>query len=181
MVKLNVGSNDTLLEGWINIDLYPRNGAIVHDARTKFPYDDNSIDFIFSEHFIEHLTEDEGILYFKECFRMLKPGGVVRTSTFDIDNLMYMLSDDQRWDGYSKILYSGQFAHLSRTEFFNFSVYEGGVHKYMYNHIEMLRLLQKAGFNIYTFPVPTNRQSIYPELQNLEWRQNSDCIVEAIK
>ncbi len=42
-------------------------------------YADNSFDGIYSEHFIEHLYKYQGINYFKECMRILKPGGTVRT------------------------------------------------------------------------------------------------------
>lgn len=70
------------------------------DVRKGLPYKDNSVDFIYSEHFIEHLSADEAKSFFKECYRVLKPGGVIRTATID---LQYMLeryqSDwhDQTW------------------------------------------------------------------------------------
>lgn len=41
--------------------------------------DDNTYDGVYSEHFIEHLHKDEGIAFLKEMYRVLKPGGVIRT------------------------------------------------------------------------------------------------------
>jgi predicted SAM-dependent methyltransferase len=180
MIKLNVGSNAVMFEGWDNLDLYPGPpGVIQHDARTRFPYEDNSIDFIFSEHFIEHLTAEEGLFYFQECYRMLKPGGVVRTSTFCIDEIMLNCVSDEKWNIYKEKMLNGQFKHLSRVEFFNFAVYEGHAHKYMYNIHEIARILELAGFRSYCCPI--KRESMYPELCNREWRDNSNCIVEAVK
>lgn len=179
MLKLNVGSNDALLNGWVNIDLYGHNGAIQHDARTRFPYEDESVDFIFSEHFIEHLNSVEGEFFFKECHRMLKSGGVVRTATFNIDELMVACSSDFLWKEYSAKLLGGRFGHLARVEFLNFAIYEGNAHKWMYNQDEMVRLLKIAGFGWYE--AKRLKESAYPDLQNLEWRENSTCIVEATK
>ena len=179
MIKLNVGSNAVLMDGWINMDIENIEGVVQHDATTKFPYEDNSVDFIFSEHFIEHLVLNDGVFFFSECYRILKPGGVVRTSTFDIDNLMINLHKD-KWDEYKMWLYDGQFKDRDRIEFLNMAIYDGGnVHKYMYNPDEMIRLLKKAEFS--TFNVPKMKESSYPELQNLEFRCNSDCVVEAVK
>jgi predicted SAM-dependent methyltransferase len=179
MIKLNVGCCDVLFPNWDNIDKNPHNGVIVHDARHRFPYEDNSVDYIFSEHFIEHLTESEGQSYFEECYRMLKPGGVVRTSTFDFDTLIKNCKDDISWKEYSQKLYGGQFSHLSRMDFLNLAIYEGENHKHMYNVPEMRRMLASAGFNSYRFP--KMRLSIHEEFKNKEWRMNSDCIVEATK
>lgn len=176
-MKLNVGSNEVRLEGWINIDIEGM-ADVKHDARTRFPYEDNSVDFIFSEHFIEHLNEPEGKFFLAECFRMLKPGGVVRTSTFNIltiaDNLI-----KNRWDEYNKELYGGMFSDRTGMEFFNLAVYEANFHKWMYNPDEMIRMLSTAGFT--QFKVCEKRISEHPELCNLEWRCNSDCVVEATK
>jgi predicted SAM-dependent methyltransferase len=51
----------------------------IHDL-TKFPYPfkDESIDAIFSSHFIEHLDGIERMQFFNECYRILKPGGKMR-------------------------------------------------------------------------------------------------------
>lgn len=180
MVKLNVGSNTVSLNGWTNIDINAHAGVtIIHDARNKFPFEDNSVDFIFSEHFIEHLTADEALNFFKECYRMLKPGGVVRTSTFCIDDIMKMCSSDQSWDEYSKIYLGGIFKDYTRIEFLNLCIYEGTMHKWMFNANELERLQRLSGFN--NINKPEIKQSTYSELQNLEWRANSNCITEAIK
>jgi len=49
------------------------------DVTEKFPFEDESIDYIFSEHMIEHVYEKDGLHCLQECLRVLKPGGVVRT------------------------------------------------------------------------------------------------------
>jgi SAM-dependent methyltransferase len=46
---------------------------------------DRSFDFVFAEHFIEHLFLDEALFLFDEVFRLLRPGGVFRVVRPDAD------------------------------------------------------------------------------------------------
>ena len=180
MIKLNIGSNSVTFDGWTNIDKYEMYGVdLVHDATLPLPFEDNSVDFIFSEHFIEHLNGSEVLNFLKESYRVLKTGGVIRTSTFDIDEIIDICSTDEKWENYAKNAFSGRFKDLYRIQFFNFAVYEGGVHKFMHNKEHLKILLRESGFT--NFNTPEMKQSLYSELQNLETRFNSTCIVEAIK
>jgi predicted SAM-dependent methyltransferase len=64
----------------IGIDIVNCKGVdIVHDL-TVFPYpiEDESVDAIFSSHFVEHLDGFERMKFFDECYRILKPGGKMR-------------------------------------------------------------------------------------------------------
>lgn len=179
MKKLNIGCNNVILKGWDNLDILPEiDGVIQCDARGRLPYEDDSVDFIFSEHFIEHLTEGESISHFTECYRLLKPGGVIRVSTFDIDDIMKVCNIDD-WSCLKHKYFNGMFKEKERIEFFNLAVFEGGLHKHMYNPQELIRGMKRSGFS--NFEIKEKGKSEYPELQDLEWRENSTCIVEAIK
>jgi predicted SAM-dependent methyltransferase len=59
------------------------------DVDSKLPCADESLNFIFSEHFLEHLFLDEAIALLRECHRMLAPGGVVRVLVPDADLRTY--------------------------------------------------------------------------------------------
>ena len=58
MIKLHLGCGRNLLDGWINTDfnIAKFRGSDFLDVTEKFPYDDNSVDYIFSEHMIEHIS-----------------------------------------------------------------------------------------------------------------------------
>ena len=47
-----------------------------------------SFAFVFSEHMIEHVSRPDGILMLEECFRILRPGGVVRIVTPNLETIM---------------------------------------------------------------------------------------------
>ena len=97
MKKLHLGCGRNMIGGWINTDLnmvkFP-SGPKHLDVTDKFSIrekrkddiiiDDNSIDYIFSEHLIEHLTYQEGKFMLEECFRVLKVGGKINHVAYDI-------------------------------------------------------------------------------------------------
>ena len=57
---------------------------------TKLDLDDERFSFVFSEHFFEHLFLDEAVALFRECYRVMKPGAVIRTSVPDADLRTYV-------------------------------------------------------------------------------------------
>jgi len=97
MEKLHIGCARHHLDGWINADYKnPRDSCdIDFDATKEFPYDNESIDYIFSEHMIEHVSYFEGCYMIKECYRVLKPGGKIRISTPDLKFLIELYNEDK--------------------------------------------------------------------------------------
>lgn len=61
-----------------------------YELGDRLPFDDNSYDAVYSEHFFEHLFHDEALELFREIFRVLVPNGVVRTTVPDPDLRMYL-------------------------------------------------------------------------------------------
>ena len=83
-VKLHIGSGPLALPGWTNVDVAPYPGVdVVHDVRERWPFSD--VEFIFAEHFIEHLTLEEALRFLGECRRVLRDDGVLRLSTPNLD------------------------------------------------------------------------------------------------
>ena len=79
MPKLNVGSGEKVLEGYINLDLYNAKGVdVVHDLnKLPYPFKDNTFDEILCSHVIEHLNPQQHIEVFKELHRISKPGAII--------------------------------------------------------------------------------------------------------
>jgi predicted SAM-dependent methyltransferase len=87
--KLQLGSAENTLPGWLNTDLhgYGRNDVVYLDARKPFPLPDESFDLVFSEHMIEHLTYADGQTCLRETLRVLRPGGTIRIATPSLEHL----------------------------------------------------------------------------------------------
>src|SRR5262245_47624775 len=84
-VKLNLGSGPHRKVGFLNVDLLP-GGDITLDLRRGLPFESNCCELIFSEHCFEHFDYPEPILLlFRECLRVLRPGGELRFSVPDTE------------------------------------------------------------------------------------------------
>lgn len=82
---INLGSGPYVVKGMINIDFYSTAG-IDYGADLRYPLNiaSDSIDGIFCEHTLEHLTYAEVGNLLKECHRIMKPGAVLRVVLPDL-------------------------------------------------------------------------------------------------
>jgi predicted SAM-dependent methyltransferase len=83
--KLQLGTSNTLMAGWLNTDLVPMSRKVVYlDATRPFPFGNDIFDYVYSEHVIEHIEHQSAVSMLQECFRVLKAGGKIRISTPDL-------------------------------------------------------------------------------------------------
>lgn len=76
-MKLHLGAGNQILEGYINIDNRQLPGInIVRDILRGLPFEDNTIEKVVSENFLEHIPQTEVIWVMNEIWRVLKPGGI---------------------------------------------------------------------------------------------------------
>jgi predicted SAM-dependent methyltransferase len=81
---LNLGGGNVLFDRWLTADVVPR--ADVHMSVTKpLPVPSESVDVVYSEEVIEHVSLEQGKTMLQECFRILKPGGWLRLTTPSLD------------------------------------------------------------------------------------------------
>ncbi len=136
---------------------------------TKFPdmrelplvgVPDNTYQGVYSEHFIEHLTKSQGENFLKEMFRILKPGGVIRTVWPCQEFVTKLLSDEPLTDEekyfcreYHKIycvkytFYPPEYENASdRQQIAGALSYQMGEHKYLWGVSELVEKLTEIGF-----------------------------------
>ncbi len=76
-VRLNLGSSDRILPGFLNLDIQPVAGVdIVCNLNDGIPLNDNTVTEIYTAHTLEHL--DDTVHIMEEIFRVCKKGAVVR-------------------------------------------------------------------------------------------------------
>lgn len=170
-MNLHLGCGNRIFEGWVNIDLDSPTADHRMDLRDPLPYDDASVQFIYNEHFIEHVTRAEALAFLKECRRVLRPDGVLRLSTPDLRYaaISYLSGNIYEW---GELFQPGTAARL-----LNEALRSWG-HQFVYDKPELCLLFEEAGFG-----APSFKQwgkSDYPELQNRETRPfHRELIVEA--
>lgn len=87
---LHLGCADTYLDGWCNID-YARPGRRLDlrwDLRRPLPFPDAAVEAIFSEHVLEHIPYPGAMRLLRECYRLLKIGGVCRIGVPDFERYL---------------------------------------------------------------------------------------------
>jgi predicted SAM-dependent methyltransferase len=94
--KVQLGTSHSPVAGWLNTDLLPCSPEVVYlDATRRFPFEDSTIDYVFSEHVIEHIEYQGALEMLRECYRVLRPGGKMRMSTPDLRVLVGLLSNEK--------------------------------------------------------------------------------------
>lgn len=169
---LNIGCGKQPIAGFVNIDLDP--GAdIRHDVTKGLPFDDASVDGIYSEHFIEHLSQGQGLAFFRECRRVLKPGGIVRIATPDLDEIVARYGTEN-WLGSGFVRHGYDWID-NPAEMLNFSMRLWG-QQWLYNETELVRMGRMAGLELIGRKMIG--ESDLPEFRNRETRPESTLIVE---
>lgn len=145
-LKIQLGCGRNVINDWVNIDCYaPKRhfkDVIVFDVRGGLPFEDGAADFIFSEHFFEHVDRQYIPFLLRECHRVLSVNGAIRIILPDGGKLLraysvkehplrslFPLADDMTW-----------------MDFVN-SIARGTNHKYLYDEETIIRDLANAGFH----------------------------------
>ena len=85
---LNLGCGSTYDKSWINIDFASHDSNIIkYDLRKGIPRQDNSCDVVYHSHILEHFSKTDGASFIRECYRVLKPGGIIRIAVPDLEGI----------------------------------------------------------------------------------------------
>lgn len=86
--KLNIACGSRYHKDWINIDFHAGSKDVKQvNILSGLPFEDNTIDVIYSSHFIEHLSISQANYVLKESIRIMKPKGVLRIVVPDLENV----------------------------------------------------------------------------------------------
>jgi predicted SAM-dependent methyltransferase len=172
--RLNLGSGGHNAPGWINVDISFRSRPdIILDLTRALPLPDASVQFIFTEDFIEHIEKEQCQAFIKECRRMLKPGGVLRVRT---PNLRLIAEQYLTRDPHSLAWYREQFGSQTHADMLN-AAYHKMEHRFMYDRETLGALLEQAGFSVHEAGFG---QSLVPELAAMDQRK-SGLTLDAVR
>ena len=169
---------------WLNV-----HKIMMHDVRKKLPFDNESIDCIYSSHLIEHLRKDEAEKVLRECFRVLKRGGVIRLSIPDLEILarIYIkeVEDIKNNKGKMDYLPSERFLDIlgmgekTKTPFILKIFSSGSGHRWMYDQISLTALLESCGF--VDVQKRSYKEGACPDIDFLDNRPEHSLYLEARK
>lgn len=171
---------------------YPKVDIV--DIRKKFPYANNSIDYIYCSQVIEHLQKYDLNKFIEECLRILKPGGLIRILTPDLEKIikLYSLSDlntfkendflesNNPCDHLNAMFYPRSHIFLNKrsvfTKFFDFLPEQ---HKYIYDFKTIFEMFKSVGYE--NIKSVDTKDSIFPGAKILDKAQDVSILLEAKK
>jgi predicted SAM-dependent methyltransferase len=147
LIKLNLGCGPNLKPGWVNIDLFHSPADLTLDLREPWPFPDQSVTYIYSEHVLEHFEFHREVPHFlSEAKRVLCSGG-----TFDVgvpDSEWPIRSYGNAEDEYWRFVKNRWHPAWCDTQLdhINYHFRQDGEHKYAWDAETLARSLRQAGF-----------------------------------
>lgn len=201
---LHVGCRDIIAPKWINTDISPPpNGEglstvspglsefpggayfLLHDATKPFPIEEGTLDRIYSEHFIEHLTLAEGIEWLREMRRLLRVGGVLRISTPDLSRYAegYTDSKNKFYERHREQLMTVILAVPKRKAWMMNQIFQEWGHRWIYDFEELTYAAARAGFGKEHVVRRQYREGSCPRLSEMdrEFRRDESLYVELVR
>ena len=197
MIYLEIAASKKRGLNWDAVRDVPLPGVMVYDMRNlpMIGISDNTYNGVYSEHFIEHLTKEEGINFLKEMFRIMKPGGVIRTVWPPMEFVQWLRQDkdlsNHPWvkHYYNFYVVKHKFAPSGNE---NKSIQEqcalgilhqNGEHKHIWSKSELSQTLKELNFlNVKEYQY---QQSSLSDFKNIdtpgEVRAFHSAVIEAIK
>jgi len=86
-LRLNLGCGAEGHPAFVNVDIAAGPGIVRHDLRQGVPFPDATYDLVYHSTMLSMLRPSEALSFMRECRRVLKPGGVLRVVTEDLEQM----------------------------------------------------------------------------------------------
>jgi predicted SAM-dependent methyltransferase len=85
-ILVNIGCGTTWNPAWTNLDVRPLSPQVRSwDVSRGLPFESEQVDACYASHVLEHLTPEQARVLLVECFRVLRPGSIVRLAVPDLE------------------------------------------------------------------------------------------------
>jgi ubiquinone/menaquinone biosynthesis C-methylase UbiE len=89
MNYLNLGCGKRYHRSWTNIDFKAIGEDVIgHNLLNGIPFEDKSFDAVYHSHVLEHFSKNDGLAFIRECFRVIRIGGVIRIAVPDLERIV---------------------------------------------------------------------------------------------
>ncbi|MFC0530802.1 class I SAM-dependent methyltransferase [Phytohabitans kaempferiae] len=141
------------------------------DITTTLPFADGSVDWVYAEHLIEHVSLGAGIAWLAEVRRILAPGGLLRVTTPDLATYVegYRAGEAffARHRKRMRAAGLGPPMPARRAFMFNQMFYLYG-HRWIYDLDELRHALEAAGFDPAAVRRCAFREGVRPDVADLD-------------
>lgn len=89
MKMLNLGCGNRWHKDWINLDFHSNSEFVQkHNLYEPLPFENASVDAVYSSHVLEHFPKSFAPIFLKECHRVLRPDGIIRVAVPDLEQIV---------------------------------------------------------------------------------------------
>ncbi len=102
LTYLNLGCGSSYHPSWLNLDLVSSSRFVnVCDLRKAIPFPAESFAVVYHSHLLEHFPMQDAGRLVGECFRVLRPGGILRVVVPDLEAIArnYLLAAERALEG----------------------------------------------------------------------------------
>jgi predicted SAM-dependent methyltransferase len=183
--KINLCSGPILLDDYCNIDIYNKADLNIDMERKLLPFKNNSINIVICTSAINYFTRKRGEKIIKDVFRVLKPNGVARFSTQDLDTIAKKYVDRDKDFFFQKNInnkdrFIGEtFCDKFNSWFYGYAVAKNKGCKYFYDYETLSLLFKNAGFKI--VEKKKYLESCIENIEKIDNRPDQMFFLEAIK
>jgi predicted SAM-dependent methyltransferase len=137
-----------------------------HDLNFGLPFADDSVDYLYASHILEHFYPDLGERILRDAHRVLKKGGRIRICVPDLKHAV-----DLYLAGQKECALEYFFRDSKPRDFYR--------HRYMYDFELLGAALRKAGFS--SVEEQSYQHGRVPDVEKLDNRPEETLYVEAVK
>lgn len=90
---------------WTNINFVSTGEEVIaHNLKQGIPLPNESFDVVYHSHVLEHFPKSEAELFVKECYRVLRPQGILRIAVPDLEEIatLYLHSLEKASNGFEE-------------------------------------------------------------------------------
>lgn len=173
-VCINLGCGHWKFDGWINVDLdRDCRPDVCSNLAAALPFRDACADYLHTEDFIDQLELAQASAFLRECHRILKPGGVLRVLTPDVEQLARLyLHDPESLKTLWREHVGVPLVYDTAAEILNTGMRFAG-HTFLYDAETFARLAADCGFRAERV---TFRQSAHEALRGLDLRSPETAV-----
>ena len=119
-MKLHIGTGNTYLPGWTNVDVFSFVEADLYANAMALPYNRESCVLIYASHVLEHFNRHLVLAVLSHWRDLLKPKGRLRLSVPDFDAVVKVYKKTGSLQSVIGLLYGGQ-KHQMNTHYIIFN------------------------------------------------------------